>query len=158
MRLRGNIHENTDDKEAALRDLNESIRLWPQCAELYEARGFFWKACGDDNMAQADFDKTKEIRKNRIETSLKITEVKEGGPAKKANLGVGDIIKSVDGRHVQNVDELLAALAKANGPVELVIYPAGSDNRQTISITPEAGRVGVVVEPVEYVRDYEYPE
>jgi len=150
--LRGNIFDNTGDKEAAVRDWNESVRLWPEGAELYDGRGNFWQNMGRYDLAQADFAKAREIRAKRVEIGMKITELKEGGAAKKAKLRLGDMIISVGGNRVRNADELIAALSKAKGPLEMVIINVDDGRRQTISITPEAGRIGVAVVPADYMK------
>lgn len=57
-----------------------------------------------------------------------VREVEEGGPAAGAGVDAGDLIVAVDGVPVGGVDDLQAALAGADGPIELTIV-RGSDER-----------------------------
>ena len=61
---------------------------------------------------------------------------------------VGDIIVNVGAKRVKNLDDLTSSLAAAGEPVEMVVIRAESNQRQTVSIKPLAGKIGVKVVPV----------
>lgn len=118
-----------------------------------KTEGIFWRETGRNDLAQADFAKAEELRERIRGIGMKITELTEGGAAKKAKLRVGDIIMSVGGKRVRDYNELRAALEKANGPVDMVIINSDLGQSQTISITPEAGGIiGASVVPAEYAK------
>lgn len=70
-----------------------------------------------------------------------ISNVRENSPASRAGLRAGDIIVDVDGKAVTNNLDLMRSIGeKKEGDVQLTIVRDG--NRQTISVTPEAGKDG----------------
>jgi membrane-associated protease RseP (regulator of RpoE activity) len=70
-----------------------------------------------------------------------ISNVRENSPASRAGLRAGDIIVDVDGKAVTNNLELMRAIGeKKEGDVQLTFVRDG--NRQTVSVTPEAGKDG----------------
>ncbi|MCE9532246.1 MAG: trypsin-like peptidase domain-containing protein [Planctomycetes bacterium] len=146
---RAGAYRRLGDNEAAWRDYNEAIRLWPDDPTMFESRAYFLKIKKLGDLGRADFAKAKELREQKIEWGMKITDAIDGGAAKNAGLSAGDIIVSVGAKKVRSLDELSAALAAAEGPVNAVVIKAESKKRETITITPKAGKIGVAVEPVE---------
>ena len=116
---------------------------------IYNARGEFLKNNELGDLGRADFAKAKEVREQKIEKGMKITEVADGGAAKKAGLRAGDIIVSVGTKRVRNLDELAAALAEVKGSVDAIVIRGETGKREAISIAPETGKIGVSVVPAE---------
>jgi serine protease Do len=85
---------------------------------------------------------TKQLSEHfRVEGGAMISEVRENSPAAKAGLRAGDIIVDADGKPVKGHIDLIRAIGeKKDGDVQLTIVRDG--NRQTIPVTPEAGKDG----------------
>jgi len=65
--------------------------------------------------------------------------VRENGPAGRAGLEPGDVIKALDGRRVHDADELIVAIrSKAPGSVVKVTIERDGTER-TVDLTLEAG-------------------
>jgi C-terminal processing protease CtpA/Prc len=75
---------------------------------------------------------------------MKITELTEGGAAKTAGLRVGDIIIRVGPTKVRSYEDLIAAVTAAKGPVHIEIVNVLTNQRETIWVTPVAGKIGVI--------------
>ncbi len=74
---------------------------------------------------------------------LLISSVRENSPAAKAGLRAGDIIIEVEGKEVKNNLDLIRAInEKKEGDISLTIVR--DRNRQTISVTPEVSKNGVM--------------
>jgi tetratricopeptide (TPR) repeat protein len=58
---RGQSLSNLGDKEAALRDHNEAIRLAPNSSMYLWNRSYYWQGIGREDLAAADVAKAKEI-------------------------------------------------------------------------------------------------
>jgi hypothetical protein len=69
---------------------------------------------------------------------VKLTGVREGGPAAKAGLKGGDIIVEFGGQKIANIYDYTYALdaAKIGRPIEVVVLREGQ--RVTVTVTPEA--------------------
>jgi membrane-associated protease RseP (regulator of RpoE activity) len=78
------------------------------------------------------------------ETGMQITEVMDG-PAKKADLRVGDIILGIGQTRTQTFEELQDALAASKGKVEIVFINHESKNVEKLPITPVDSKLGVAV-------------
>jgi len=83
------------------------------------------------------------------EWGLKVTQVMEGGAAKKADLRPGDIILGIGQTRTQTLSELQQALASARGQAELVFINQDNKKIEKIPVTPTDGKIGVAVEPVD---------
>jgi tetratricopeptide (TPR) repeat protein len=144
---RATSHDFLGDADAARRDHGEALKLKPEVPIFWENRALFWDKNGRPDLAAADRARGREVRRlNR--TGLKITEVKDGGPAKKARLSVGDVILEVGGKRVHTFAELTAALGEAKGPVDVVFISRDGKSLGT-TVTPSDGKIGVAVEPAE---------
>ena len=78
-------------------------------------------------------------------SGLRITEIAEGSPARKAGLRVADFITSVGGTRIESAEDLQRALANANGEVEVGYLAGGTMNPGKARVTPQAGKIGVTV-------------
>jgi membrane-associated protease RseP (regulator of RpoE activity) len=79
----------------------------------------------------------------RVEGGALIDDVRAGSPAAKAGLRAGDIIVEANGQPVKNDLDLIRLVnEKKDGDVQLTIVRDG--NRQTVTVTPEAGKDGNV--------------
>jgi len=83
------------------------------------------------------------------EWGLKVTQVMDGGAAKKADLRPGDIILGVGQTRTQTLGELQQALASARGQVEVVFINNENKKIEKIPVMPADGKIGVAVEPVD---------
>jgi membrane-associated protease RseP (regulator of RpoE activity) len=85
---------------------------------------------------------TKQLAEHfRVESGAMISEVRENSPASKAALRAGDIIVEADGKPIKGQFDLIRAISeKKEGDVQLTIVRDG--HRQTIPVTPEAGKDG----------------
>lgn len=83
------------------------------------------------------------------EWGLKVTQVMDGGAARKADLRAGDIILGVGQTRTQTLSELQQALASARGKVDLVFINQDNKKIEKIPVTPADGKIGVAVEPVD---------
>lgn len=81
------------------------------------------------------------------ETGMRITDLYEGA-ARQAALREGDIIVLVGEARVRNFDDLVAALARANGPVDVTYIAGGNNKLEKTTLTPVEGKIGVGVIPV----------
>ncbi len=84
------------------------------------------------------------------ESGLQITDLTDG-PAKKAQLHVGDIILGIGQTRTQTFDQLQSALAAAKGQAEVVFINNESKNVEKLPVTPVDGKLGIAVVPA-YVR------
>jgi membrane-associated protease RseP (regulator of RpoE activity) len=84
---------------------------------------------------------------------LQVTFLAEGGGAARAGIAVGDILISIGGERVQSFDEMVAAVAKADGPVEAIVARAETLEAEKLVLVPVGGKCGVAVEPVEIQGD-----
>src|SRR5262249_23392951 len=76
-----------------------------------------------------------------VDGGAMVDEVRDDSPAAKAGLKAGDIIVEANGKAVKNQMDLIRLInEKKEGEVQLTIVRDG--NRQTISVTPEAGKGG----------------
>ena len=82
------------------------------------------------------------------EWGMKILEVAPDGAAAEASLQANDIIMNVGDRRVQSFEELTAALAAADGPVELVFINGENNQLEKLTISPVKGKVGIATEAV----------
>jgi hypothetical protein len=80
------------------------------------------------------------------ETGLRITEVMDG-PAKQADLRVGDIILGIGQTQTQTFEELQKALAAGKGKVDLVFINHETKNVEKLPVTPINNKLGVAVVP-----------
>jgi len=76
------------------------------------------------------------------EWGMKLTDLSPGSPAAKANLRVGDIIMVAGGVRTESFEDLAAALAAADGPMELEIINGENNRRERMQITPANGKIG----------------
>jgi membrane-associated protease RseP (regulator of RpoE activity) len=81
------------------------------------------------------------------ELGVRIIKVFPDWPAAQNDLRVGDIIVSVNGQRVQTADQLTAAIAGVNGPVELVFFNGETQQLEKMPITPLRGKLGIDTEP-----------
>jgi tetratricopeptide (TPR) repeat protein len=144
---RATAHDFLGNADAARRDHGEALRLMPEVPILWENRALFWDKNGRPDLAAADRAKAREVRR-LARTGLKITEVKDGGPAQKAKMRVGDVILEVEGKRVHTFAELTAVLGEAKGPVDVVFISTDGRSLGT-TVTPNDGKVGIAVEPAE---------
>jgi V8-like Glu-specific endopeptidase/tetratricopeptide (TPR) repeat protein len=149
MKERAVAYDNLGELETAWRIHNEAVKLAPDDQFVLWTRADFLRARGFGDHGQADLAKAKEIRAKKMETGLKIADITDEGAAKKAGLNAGDIIVNIGSKRVRSFDELAAALATTKGAVEIVIIKSESGKRETFSVTPLAGKIGVSVDPVE---------
>jgi S1-C subfamily serine protease len=82
------------------------------------------------------------------EYGLAISRVLDGSAAAKAGLRAGDILLSIGADRVQSFDEMVAALAKAAGNVDVIFVNGESGQTERMPVTPAGGKLGVAVEPV----------
>lgn len=142
--LNYNVLGKTDQ---ALTDLNKAIELIPTEPVFWEHRAIYWDANRRPDLAATDRAKGKELRANLTEKGIKITELAEDGAAKKADLRVGDILVNMGGSRIQSHEQLVAALTKAKGAVEVVVIRGGK--RETLSVTPVNAKIGITFDVVE---------
>jgi hypothetical protein len=81
------------------------------------------------------------------ENGLQITEVLDG-PAKDADLRVGDIILGVGPNRTQNLEELTKAIAAASDNADIIFINGDSKRVERLPVTPRKGKIGVVVSPI----------
>jgi S1-C subfamily serine protease len=84
---------------------------------------------------------------------LQVTYLAEGGGAARAGIAVGDILISIGGERVQSFDEMVAAIARAGGTVEVLLARAETLEAEKVALVPVGGKCGVAVEPVEIQGD-----
>jgi membrane-associated protease RseP (regulator of RpoE activity) len=77
------------------------------------------------------------------EWGMKLTDVAPKGVAARADLHVGDIIMMAGGVRTQSFEDLAAALAAANGPIEIVFINAENNQQEKMQIVPVNGKIGV---------------
>jgi len=82
------------------------------------------------------------------EWALRIDKVMDG-PAKKADLREGDVIMGVGQTRTQTLAELQQALASARGQVDIVFLNKDSNKIEKVQVTPDNGRLGIEVHPVD---------
>jgi tetratricopeptide (TPR) repeat protein len=58
---RGQAVSNLGDKETALREHNEAIRLAPKSSSMLWNRSYYWRGIGRDDLADADVAKAREM-------------------------------------------------------------------------------------------------
>jgi len=76
-----------------------------------------------------------------VEGGALVNSVRENSPAAKAGLKAGDIVVEVDGKPVKGDGDIMRAVReKKQGEVTLVVVRNGA--RQTVKVTPEAGKGG----------------
>ena len=80
---------------------------------------------------------------------LRVEEVTAGGAAQKADLRKGDIIIGIGKTRTETFEELQHALAVSKGTVEMTFHNTESNRMEKIRITPNNGKIGVSVVPVE---------
>lgn len=83
------------------------------------------------------------------ESGLRIDELVDGGVAKDVDLRPGDVIVGVGKIRVQTFEELKLALSLANGEVDIVFINGESGKLERLPLTPNEGKIGVAVVPVE---------
>ncbi len=69
------------------------------------------------------------------------------GAASKGGLEIGDIIMSVNGTATPTFEALAQALAQAGSRAQLVVVREDGGERETITLAPQNGYIGVSVEP-----------
>jgi hypothetical protein len=79
---------------------------------------------------------------------LEILELLDG-PAQDEGLRVGDIIVSIDGQATPTIDDLKSIVRAANGDVEVVYINSASGEWESITLTPNNGKLGVMAKSVE---------
>lgn len=146
---RGGAYSFIDEPKKALRDHNEALRLNPLAPVLWENRASYWDKYDREDLAEQDRAKAKEVRENSLARGMKITQILDGGVAQKAGLRMADVIISVGATRVQSLEQLMKALADANGAVTIEIINSQTRKVEKVSISPAAGKIGVAVEPVE---------
>jgi tetratricopeptide (TPR) repeat protein len=149
MSKRAVAYDNLNQIELAWRDHNEAVRLWPDEPAIRETRAMFFEGRELSDWGQSDRALAKRLRSQKIETGMKMTDVTEGGAAHEAGLRVGDIIVNVGTKRVKNLEDLTSALAAANGPVSAIVIRAESNQRETVTIAPRSGKLGIKVVPIE---------
>ena len=90
-----------------------------------------------------------ETTTTATEQGLLITELKPQGSAKAAGLRQGDVILAVDGKRIQNYEELRAVLTTAGKTSASVEYIDGSNNqidKKNVAIVD--GKLGITIEEV----------
>ncbi len=116
----------------------------PRMPELpAEGDTFVWRAGSSRQIGVSVSPLTKQLGDHFgvAEGALLINTVRDNSPASKSGLRAGDIIIEVDGKTVKGDFDLIRAIgAKKDGDVELTIIR--DKNRQTIRVTPEAGKTG----------------
>jgi tetratricopeptide (TPR) repeat protein len=149
MNRRGVAYDNLGDLKSAWRDHNEAVRLCPEEPSHLETRAAFLEGRGLGDLGRSDWARARKLRAKQLETGLKITKVMDGSAALVAGLRAGDVIVSAGANRVRTFEDFTTAMAAANGPVTLEIIRAEGNNRETISVTPVAGKIGVIIERVE---------
>ena len=111
-----------------------------------DPRGFLWTAGANRQIGIGVASLTKQLGDYfGVEEGkgLLINSVRENSPAAKAGLRAGDIIIEVEGKEVKNNLDLIRAInEKKEGDISLTIVR--DRNRQTISVTPEVSKSGVI--------------
>ena len=106
-----------------------------------EGKSFTWKSGESRQIGILIHPLTKQMSENGVDSGVRISNIREGSPAFKAGLKVGDIIVEVDGKTINTHMDMVRALnEKKEGDVQLTIVR--DRNRQTISVTPEASKNG----------------
>ena len=82
------------------------------------------------------------------EWGMKVTQVAPAGAAAKANLRAGDIILTANGKRTQSFDDLTAALAGQNEPIDIVMINGENNKLEKLRIVPANGKIGVATESV----------
>lgn len=88
------------------------------------------------------------------ETGLLISELKPTGTAKAAGLRQGDVILSVDGKRIQNYEELrvlLTAAGKKQASVEFIDGSNGQLEKKDVGVVD--GKMGITIEEVPLKRE-----
>jgi tetratricopeptide (TPR) repeat protein len=148
MKERAGAYDRLGDIKAAWRDYNEAVRLNPNEIGILEDRAIFLETRELGDRGRADRARVQALRQQYIQMGMKLTEIASGGAAETARLRVGDIVISVGSTRVRNHEELVAALAAAKGPVSLEIINGQTKKRESVAVTPVAGKIGVSVEQV----------
>jgi membrane-associated protease RseP (regulator of RpoE activity) len=81
--------------------------------------------------------------------AVKITSLVETGAAAVAGLRQGDVILSFNGVATPSFDALREAVAAAAGPAEVIFFNPEPGQKESLTVTPAAGKIGVDVEPVQ---------
>jgi serine protease Do len=104
-------------------------------------KGFVWSS-GGRQIGVGIVPMSKQLAEHfKVDSGAMIDEVRDNSPAAKAGLRAGDIIVEANGQPVRDQMDLIKAInEKKDGDVQLTIVRDG--NRQTISVTPEAGKDG----------------
>jgi membrane-associated protease RseP (regulator of RpoE activity) len=80
---------------------------------------------------------------------VKITKLNKKGTAAKQGLEVGDIILSYNGTDTPTFETLRDAVQQSSGAVEVIFYNAENEQRESITLYPRNGRIGVSGESVQ---------
>ncbi len=107
-----------------------------------EGRGQAFRLMGGRQIGVSVYPVTKQLGERfGVESGVMINSVRADSPAAKAGLSAGDIIVEVDGKAVRNQVDLVRALnEKKEG--DLSVTYVRDRSRQTVTLTPEAGRGG----------------
>jgi hypothetical protein len=81
-------------------------------------------------------------------TGLRITELAANGPAAQQGLQVGDVIVQAGGVRTSTFDDVRAALQQAGGSIEIVFRNVENGQLESMTLYPQATRIGVSVEEV----------
>ncbi len=121
-----------------------SMPEMPRIEELPDAQGdyFIWRSGSGPRIGIGITPLTKQLSEHfGVKSGVMINNVRENSPAAKAGLKAGDIIVEVDGKEVKGDGDILRAIAEKKGG-EVVLTIVRDRNRQTIRVTPEAGKDG----------------
>jgi len=85
----------------------------------------------------------ERLRPPLMARAVEITYVQPGSPAWRAGLEVGDRIAEVDGVRIQVLDDLRAALYRAEYSARLTIINVRNGETATVYVYPQAGKIGI---------------
>ncbi len=110
------------------------------------AKTFVWSTAANRQIGISVSDLTKQLGDYfgvSDGKGLLITGVNENSPAAKSGLRAGDVIAEINGKPVDRSFDLIKAInEKKEGDISLTIVR--DKNRQTISVTPEASKDGLL--------------
>jgi membrane-associated protease RseP (regulator of RpoE activity) len=111
--------------------------------QVPNGKGFVWTS-GGRQIGVGVVPLSKQLADYfRVDGGALVDDVRADSPAAKAGLKAGDIIVEANGQPVKNEFDLIRLVnEKKDGDVPLTIVRDG--NRQTINVTPEAGKDGNV--------------
>jgi S1-C subfamily serine protease len=110
----------------------------------------------DGASADAEAAGTEEAEANESDKAavfgMEITGLFKGTAAKEG-LELGDIILEVNGTPTPSYEALAKALAKAGSEAKVLVIREDDDERETVTLFPQNGQIGVAVERVRVDED-----